>query len=109
MLSEKEKQFLNYWEKERVRLKGFTAKLMAGLPMAVLFCAPILLFIVSVYLFFPEWYTKVSGSIGGSMSAIVVALLICIVFFSYFRMQFKWETNEQYYRELRNKDSKSGS
>lgn len=109
MLSEEEKQFVRYWEKERERQKGVVSKLMAGLPMAILFCAPILLFIASVYLFFPEWYTKVSGNMGGSMSAIILALLVCILFFSYFRMQFKWESNEQYYRELKNRETRSNS
>lgn len=106
MLSEKDKEFIIYWEKERERLNSVTAKLLAGLPMATLFCVPILLFITAVYLFLPEWYTKVSGRITGSMTTIVIALIICIVFFAYFRMQFKWESNEQHYRELKSKQNK---
>lgn len=109
MLTEKEKQFVSYWKKERELQKGFTSKLIAGLPMAILFCTPILLFIASVYLFFPEWYTKVSGNMGGSMTVIVLAVIVCILFFSYFRMQFKWESNEQHYRELKYKENRSAS
>ncbi|MBK8610923.1 MAG: hypothetical protein IPL84_13525 [Chitinophagaceae bacterium] len=109
MLSEKEKEFINYWEKEREKQSSVRARLIAGLPMAVLFCAPILLFITAVYLFLPEWYTKVSSNIGGSMWAIVMALVICVLFISYFRMQFKWESNEQYYRELKNKEGRADS
>jgi len=103
MLSEKDKQFIIYWEKERERQSGIMAKLLAGLPMAVLFCVPILLFIAAVYLFLPEWYTRVSNSMSGSILTIVMAVIICILFFAYFRMQFKWEMNEQHYLELKSK------
>lgn len=94
---------MRHWEKIRESQAGFTAKLTGGLPMAVLFCVPILLFVASVYLFFPSWYTKVSKNLPGSVITIVIAVFICVLFFSYFRMQFKWEANEQLYRELKNK------
>ena len=103
MLSEKDKDFIIYWEKEKERRSTFSAKLIDGLPMAALFCVPILLFIAAVYLFFPEWYTKISSRLPGSITTIVIAVIICILFFSYFRMQFKWESNEQLYRELKQK------
>ncbi len=106
MLSEKDKQFMVYWEKERERQNGMMAKLVAGLPMAVLFCAPILLFIAAVYFFLPEWYTRISNSLPGSILTIVIAVIICILFFSYFRMQYKWEMNEQHYLELKSKTAK---
>jgi MFS superfamily sulfate permease-like transporter len=106
MLSEKDKEFIIYWEKVRDRRKVFSVKLTSGLPMAALFCVPILLFITAIYLFFPEWYTKVSGRLPGSVTTIVVAVIICMFFFSYFRMQYKWEMNEQLYQELKNKAAK---
>ena len=107
MLSEKEKDFIIYWEKEKDSRNTFSAKLMQGLPMAALFCVPILLFIAAVYLFFPEWYTRVSSRLPGSITTIVIAVIICILFFSYFRMQFKWESNEQLYRELKQKQTQA--
>jgi uncharacterized BrkB/YihY/UPF0761 family membrane protein len=107
MLSEKDKDFIARWEVERERLNGFKARLIAGLPMAVLFCLPILAFVAAVYLFFPEWYTKISGSLPGSIATIITAVVICILFFSYFRMQYKWETNEQHYLELKSKAGKT--
>jgi dolichol kinase len=103
MISEKDKEFITWWEKERERQITIPARLIGGLPMAVLFCIPILLLITAVYLFLPEWYTRVSNSMAGSMTTIVIALIICILFFSYFRMQYKWEMNEQHYRELKSK------
>jgi uncharacterized BrkB/YihY/UPF0761 family membrane protein len=107
MLSEKDKEFITYWEKERERQNSVAAKLFSGIPMAILFSIPILLFITAIYLFLPEWYTKVSGKLPGSISTIVVALIICTLFFAYFRMQFKWESNEQHYRELIHKKQKN--
>lgn len=77
--------------------------------MAALFSVPILLFIAAVYFFFPEWYTKVSSRLPGSVTTIVLAVIICMLFFSYFRMQFKWEMNEQLYRELKHKEHKLNS
>jgi MFS superfamily sulfate permease-like transporter len=106
MLSERDKDFIIYWEKEKERRKTFSARLIDGLPMAALFCVPILLLVATVYLFFPEWYTQVSNRLPGSVSTIVIAVIICILFFSYFRMQYKWEMNEQLYRELKQKESK---
>lgn len=103
MLSEKDKQFIGYWEKERERQNRVAVKLLSGLPMAILFFVPILLFITAVYLFLPEWYTKVSNNMSGSMIAIVVAVILCVIFFAYFRMHYKWEMNEQLYRELKHK------
>jgi preprotein translocase subunit SecY len=105
MLSEKDKKFITHWEKERDRQNSIPAKLIAGLPMAVLFCVPVLLLITAVYLFLPEWYTRVSNSMAGSMTTIVIAVIICILFFSYFRMQYKWEMNEQLYKELKHKET----
>lgn len=109
MLSEKDKEFIQYWEKQREKQHSFGARLMNGLPMAVLFCVPILLFITVVYLFFPEWYTRVSNKLPGSLVTIVIAVIIAVLFFAYFRMQFKWESNEQLYRELKHKAGKTGT
>ena len=106
MLSEKDKEFIIYWEKERERQNSISAKIISGLPMAILFCVPILLFITVIYLFLPEWYTKVSNKLPGAVLTIIIALIIMVFFFAYFRMQFKWESNEQYYLELKHKQNK---
>lgn len=89
-----------YWQQVREQRNSFSSKLISGLPMATLFGAPILLFIAVVYLFFPEWYTKVSARVPGAISSIVVAVIIFIFCFAYLRMQYKWEMNEQLYQEL---------
>ncbi len=106
MLSPKELSFLQYWEAHRTSHSSFASKLARGLPMAFMFSVPILLLIVSVYLYLPEWYTKISNRITGSFFTILVAVILCIIFFSYFRMHFKWEMNEQLYQELLHKQKK---
>jgi len=100
MLSQKELEFIEHWGSVRQEYAGFGSKMKRGLPMAVLFSLPIVFSIAAVYFFSPEWYTKVGQKANGSFMAIVVAVFMCIFFFAYFRMHFKWEMNEQKYIEL---------
>ena len=99
-------EFIEYWELHRDEQNSFQSKLFRGLPVAIMFGLPIILFILAVYLWFPDWYTKISATTSGSFTTIVIAVLICIVFFSYFRMHFKWEMNEQLYLELKQKQKR---
>lgn len=103
MLTEREREFLDYWKNARERENTFRRKLFGGLPFASLFGLPILLFILCVYLFLPDWYAKVSGTNSSTMIAAVVGVILSTVLFSYFRMHFKWEMNEQLYLELKQK------
>lgn len=103
MLSENDKLFLERWERERGPESTFSRKLLAGLPMAALLTLPILLFVMMVYLFLPDWYAKVSNTSGATFVVVFIALLVAIVFIAYFRMHFRWEMNEQHYHELKAK------
>ena len=107
MITEKERQFIAYWEREREWRSKFSNKLMSGLPMAMLFGIPIILSIVVVYFYFPEWYTKISKTSPGMFVTVVIAVFIAILFFAFFRMHYKWEMNEQLYNELKNKENKA--
>lgn len=107
MLTDKDKKFITRWEAVREQESSTYAKLMNGLPMAVLFSLPILFFIAAVYFFFPAWYTRVSNRLSGSLVTILIALIGCIIFFAYFRMHYKWEMNEQLYQELKIKENKN--
>jgi amino acid permease len=106
MLTTKELEFIEYWEAHREGQNSFVSKLFRGFPMALMFGLPIILFILAVYIWFPAWYTKISGTSQGSFITIVIAVFISIIFFSYFRMHFKWEMNEQLYMELKYKQKK---
>ena len=107
MISEKETAFLRYWERNREIENTFISKLTRGFPMALLFGLPIILMVVVVKLFFPDWYMKISGMSPGMVVTAVIAVIGIVLFYSYFRMQYKWEMNEQLYKELKSKESKS--
>lgn len=106
MLSDKELEFIQYWEANRLPQSTFLSKLSRGLPMAIIFGAPIICSVIAVYFFFPDWYTKISDTTPGTFITAVIAVIIAILFFSYFRMHFKWEMNEQAYLELKYKQKK---
>ncbi len=123
MISEKDRQFIEYWEKVRERESTFGHKFLAGLPMAFMFGLPILIFFGVVKIFFPSWFTTASHKqtdvavpelsarfmklSSGDMIAAFIAVIIVILFFSYFRMHYKWEMNEQLYKELKSRQKKS--
>jgi predicted neutral ceramidase superfamily lipid hydrolase len=104
MLNEQEIEFLHYWEQNRERENTFTRKLTGGLPMALLFSMPIVLSVLVVRLFLPEWYTKISNTTPGTFITIIFAMIVVALFYSFFRMQYKWEMNEQLYKELKAKE-----
>ena len=109
MISEKDKAFLAYWEANRDIENTFLSKLTRGFPMALLFGLPIILLLVVVRLFLPEWYMKISGTSPGMFITAVIAMMGVVVFYAYFRMQFKWEMNDQLYQEIKFKEKKSGT
>ncbi len=107
MISEKETKFLRYWERNRQTESTFLSKLTRGFPMALLFGLPIILSVVVVRIFFPDWYMKISKTSPGMFVTAVIAMVIIVLFYSFFRMQFKWEMNEQLYKELKSKENKA--
>ena len=106
MLTDDETRFIQFWDKNKDLHSGFTSKLLRGLPMACMFGLPILLLIACVYLFLPEWYTKISKTSPQTFLVVTVAVFIAIVFYAFTRMHFKWEMNEQLYKELKYKEKK---
>jgi hypothetical protein len=103
MLTEKETAFIDYWENNRDKENKFILKLLNGFPVALLFSAPILLSGVVVRLFFPDWFAKISQTSPGMLITVLIGVILLTVFYSYFRMQYKWEMNEQLYLELKAK------
>ncbi|MEP6675163.1 MAG: hypothetical protein ABJA78_08405 [Ferruginibacter sp.] len=137
MLTARDNDFIRYWEAQRETRSGFSNKLLSGLPMAMLFGLPVLVLIFLVQFFMPQWFNKASQvtqhtqdgqrlitkefienpdlynkstqfSIGLFIT-IVIAVLLCIIFYAYFRMHYKWEMNEQLYKELKQKQKKSAA
>ncbi len=104
MFSQKEIEFMKHWEAVREQESQFMSKLGRGLPMAMLFGLPIILSLLAVYILSPEWYAKISEAASGVLSTLIIAVVILILFYSYFRMHFKWEMNEQLYMELKSRE-----
>jgi hypothetical protein len=123
MLTEKDREFMAYWEKARERESTFKHKFLTGLPVAFMFGLPILIFFGVVKIFFPSWFTtatykqtdivlpewslKFMKLSAGDLVAAFIAVVIVILFFSYFRKHYKWEMNEQLYKELKSKEKKT--
>lgn len=122
MLKESDKQFIARWQQVRVQEGTFGHKFLAGLPMAFMFGLPVLVFLGAVKVFFPSWFTAATHKSNdvivpgmtekfmklseGDVVMAFIAVLIVILFFSYFRMHYKWEMNEQLYKELKSKEKK---
>lgn len=125
MLLEKEKQFILHWQKVRETEGTFRHKLLSGLPMAILFGLPIILLMVVVKIFIPNWYMKAEKKETGIMVpewtqsfakvtiadfiVVVIAVMIAVLFYAYFRKHFKWEMNEQLFKELKYKEKKEAA
>ena len=107
MLSAEEEKFVKYWDENRQEQSGNLSKLIRGLPMACMFGLPILLLILCVYFFLPDWYIKISGTSADTFFVVVIAILIFIFIYAFGRMHFKWEMNEQLYLELKYKQNKT--
>jgi membrane protein YdbS with pleckstrin-like domain len=105
MFTEKEKQFIEYWQKNREAESRFSSKLLKGLPMALMFALPIILLVIVVRLFLPEWYVKISQTSPGMFATAIFAVVAVALFYSFFRMHYKWEMNEQLYQELKSKEN----
>lgn len=109
MLTENEKKFIAYWEYNREVHSTFSSKLLRGFPMALLFSLPIILLVLVVKLYFPEWYTKISKTSPGMFVTAIFAVLLIALFYAFFRMHAKWENNEQVYISLKKKEAKANA
>ncbi len=109
MLTVEEKKFVQFWEQNRENYGKFTSKLIRGIPMASIFALPILLLVLSVYLFLPEWYMKISKTSSQTFFVVVIAVFLVVLFYAFARMHFKWEMNDQLYQELKMKEKRANA
>jgi pilus assembly protein TadC len=99
MLTKDEKLFMEYWEKNRDRDKKFIRQLAMGLPIGLIFSLPILLAVI-----FDDWYKNMIYISSSQLIVIIIGVFFIAVFFAVFRNRFKWENNEQLYKELKFKE-----
>ena len=102
MVTDQEKLFIDYWEANRDKEKKTFYQLAIGLPLGLVFALPVLLAVL-----FHDWYKRMIFISSSQITIILITVLGIAVFFALFRMRFKWEENEQHYKELKFKQSKT--
>lgn len=97
MLTKQEEDFIEYWEKNRMRKKRISRQLAVGLPLGVFLA-------VAIFInFFSGWYKRADMMLHAQSSLVLVilgAILLIVVFVTIFSAHHKWEMNEQHYKEL---------
>ncbi|MEO8414274.1 MAG: hypothetical protein ABI472_11475 [Ginsengibacter sp.] len=101
MLTKDEQLFIEYWEKNRIKEKTFLRQILGGLPIGLVFALPVLLAVI-----FHGWYKNMIYISDSQLIVIIIGVLCTAVFFAIFRMKFKWENNEQLYKELKFKEKR---
>jgi hypothetical protein len=97
MLSQEERDFIEYWEQNRLRQKKTARQFLLGIPVALLFVVPILIN------FFSGWYKRAAMMANTSdfnPGVLLAALLLIVGFIAIFSRRLKWERNEDRYVEL---------
>jgi uncharacterized membrane protein YhaH (DUF805 family) len=104
MYTEEEKQFMEYWEANRLRRKRFWKQLAIGLPLGVVL-------VMSIFLsFLSGWHSQADVELRSQARSrpdsasiilvLVVAALIIVVFTAVFSAKHRWDMYEQRYKEL---------
>jgi L-cystine uptake protein TcyP (sodium:dicarboxylate symporter family) len=99
MLTEEEKQFVKYWEENRLRQKSWKYRLLTGLPLGILFSAPIMLLLMTARF----WYKRadmMANTIANPV-VMILAVLIIAVFVAIFFKAHRWEMSEQLYQGIK--------
>ncbi len=102
MLTNDEKLFIEYWEKNRDKEKRFFRQLAYESPWGLVFALPVLVVVI-----FHDWYKNMIPISRTQIILIIITVLAIAVFYAVFRMKFKWDNNEQFYKELKFKEKKN--
>ena len=105
MLSEAEESFIEYWSRKGEIEKNSTRPLLVGFSFGVVFG------IATIISIFSGWAIRATMVANSRLSAglLVLIILTVSVFMGYFYRSFRWEKNEQYYRELLAKKKRKSS
>ncbi len=101
MLTKNELLFIEYWERNRDKENKILRQLAMGLPMGLVFALPVLLAVI-----FHGWYKNMIYISDAQIIIIAITVFFVAIFFSIFRSKFKWEHNEQLYKELKFKQKR---
>jgi|ERR1700722_6434567 hypothetical protein len=98
MLTPQEKDFVRYWEANRLRRKKVVRQFLVGIPIGLLFVIPIAINFGS------GWYKRAdmeAKSEDFNPMVLLVALLLIVGFTAIFYQRHQWDQYEQRYQELR--------
>jgi hypothetical protein len=101
-----ELKFMAYWEENRLKQKRFLYQLTFGLPLGILFSAPIIVnFLLGRF-----WYKRADAVGLGQFNpmVLVVAVLLIAVFTALLSRKFRWEKLEQQYISLKKRGESAG-
>lgn len=107
MLNQREKEFVEYWEANRLREKRLDVQLLAGIPIGLYFALPIL-----VILFTGRFWYKRADMLMNTMVSpfvLVIAIFLIVVFVAVFYKRHQWDMKEQQYLEFKAKESQHKS
>ena len=101
MLTEREKQFLRYWEDNRLREKKTYKQLLVGIPIGLIFALSIMMSVFSGSL----WYKR-ADMVANTTNPLVliVAVILIAAFMAIFYKRHQWEMKEQQYLEIKAKE-----
>jgi hypothetical protein len=103
MLTQEEKEFIDYWQRNRDKQKRTFKQFLIGIPVGLLFAVPICIN------FFSGWYKRAAMMVSTpdfNPLVLIVAMIVIIAFVAVFSKQHQWDIHEQQYRELLSKQSK---
>ena len=97
MLTANEEHFIDYWKNNRDKEKKLFRQLVFGLPLGLLIGVGIMISLVT-----DKWYKRADMIANTQMNptVLIVAILSIAVFTGLFYKKFKWDQNEQLYKEL---------
>ncbi len=102
MLNDREKQFIAYWEENRLKEKKLLKQLMVGIPVGLLFATPVLISVFSSRF----WYKRADAVAISQVNPVVliIAVLAITAFVAIFHKRHQWEMREQQYLELKGRE-----
>ncbi len=105
MLSNEEDTFIQYWQANREKEKQWHRHFYKGLSFGLLLGVAIVLSLIS------GWYERANMVANAQVNpwVLIIAIIIISVVTSIFYKRYKWDMNEQYYRELLVKKKKSAN